>query len=137
MNIKQNRTSILPLVCCMLLVQGCVSTIFPPKTITSKRQESNILLSEEERVLPHHPGCIDELQSLKVLSPDDYVRLMSSFKKLSKLNQLYNSVEFNATPDSVAIMRMTIESKSKLLCQRVKHASVMSVNNYISEVDIK
>lgn len=133
MEIRHNRASILPLVCCMILVQGCVST--PPQKI--KQYESNILLSKEDSGLSHHPGCIDELQSLKVFSPDDYVRLVSSFKKLSKLNQLYNSVEFNATPDSVAIMRMTIESKAKLLCQRVKYASVMSVNNYISEVDIK
>lgn len=116
----------------LVLLQGC-SKASPKKVNISTISQNTLPASIHQE---HSLGCIDELRSLTVLDPNNYDKLVSLFKEISKLNQTYKSVEYNAVPDSLVMMRMTIESKTKVLCAKVKYYSIISVDKKTGEVNV-
>jgi hypothetical protein len=118
-----------------MLLQGC-SNKTPQKKSVTPTISNNQTISSKNVVANRNVSCIDELRSLTVLSPDDYSKLVSLFKEVSELNQTYKSVQYNANPDSLAILEMTIETKTKVLCAKVKYFSILSVNKKVDAVNV-
>lgn len=79
-------------------------------------------------------NCIKQLDSLKTISPANYNSLMKLFKELSDINAMYRKVEGTASKDSLNLMKMSIESKTEVLCARVRYLSVMSVNSTLKKL---
>jgi hypothetical protein len=118
----------------LILLQGCSKTL-QKKTVVAAIS-SNQTISPVNIAANRDVSCIDELRSLTVLSPNDYSKLVSLFKEVSELNQTYKSVQYNANPDSLAILKMTIETKTKVLCAKVKYSSILSVNKKVDAVNV-
>ncbi|BBG59582.1 Uncharacterised protein [Providencia rustigianii] len=79
--------------------------------------------------------CIRELSSLKALSPEDYNRLVGSFKEVSDINQLYKQIEATASPDTIELLQMAIESKTKVLCAKVRYSAVLSTESTLQKIN--
>lgn len=78
--------------------------------------------------------CIKELNALKTLSPADYNRLVGSFKEVSEINQLYKQVASTASPDTIELLQMAIEAKTKVLCAKVRYNSVLSTESTLEKI---
>ncbi|MCT6518835.1 hypothetical protein GY03_16295 [Proteus vulgaris] len=79
-------------------------------------------------------ACIKQLDSLKTFSPSDYQSMMSSFKEISEINAMYRSVQSTASKDSLDLLKMSIESKTEVLCAKVRYLSIMSVNSTLKKL---
>ncbi|WP_228407431.1 hypothetical protein [Proteus faecis] len=79
-------------------------------------------------------ACIKQLDSLKTFSPSDYKSMMSSFKEISEINAMYRSVQGTASKDSLDLLKMSIESKTEVLCAKVRYLSIMSVNSTLKKL---
>ncbi|UAX00809.1 hypothetical protein KDN45_12355 [Proteus terrae subsp. cibarius] len=79
-------------------------------------------------------ACIKQLDSLKTFSPSDYQSMMSSFKEISEINAMYRSVQGTASKDSLDLLKMSIESKTEVLCAKVRYLSIMSVNSTLKKL---
>ncbi len=79
-------------------------------------------------------SCIKELNSLKLLSPSDYKRLVGSFREVSEINQLYKQISSTASPDSIELLKMAIEAKTKVLCAKVRYSSVLSTESTLKKI---
>jgi len=117
----------------LITLQGC--SVAPHKKADMSRINNSEKISDQISTQELTLSCIDELRSLTVLSPDDYNKLIPLFKEVSEFNQIYKSVQYNTNPDSLAIMKMTIASKTKVLCAKVKYYSVMSVDKKSNKVN--
>ena len=82
----------------------------------------------------HLNTCVKELNALKTLSPKDYNRLVGSFKEVSEINRLYRQVETTASPDTIELLQMAIESKTKVLCAKVRYNSVLSTESTLKKI---
>lgn len=78
--------------------------------------------------------CIKQLDSLKTFSPSDYQSMMKAFKDISEINTMYRSVENTASKDSLDLLKMSIESKTEVLCAKVRYLSIMSVNSTLKKL---
>ncbi|WP_239739108.1 hypothetical protein [Proteus penneri] len=79
-------------------------------------------------------ACIKQLDSLKTFSPSDYKSMMSAFKEISEINAMYRSVQSTASKDSLDLLKMSIESKTEVLCAKVRYLSIMSVNSTLKKL---
>nr|WP_282552287.1 hypothetical protein [Providencia rettgeri] len=89
---------------------------------------------EQQGVAPLNT-CIKELSSLKTLSPESYNRLVGSFKEVSEINQLYKQIEATASPDTIELLQMAIESKTKVLCAKVRYNAVLSTESTLQKIN--
>lgn len=106
-------------------------------TATSKQpsvQNSLGLNDSGKGSFQHLNTCIKELNALKTLSPTDYNRLIGSFKEVSEINQLYKQVASTASPDSIELLQMAIEAKTKVLCAKVRYNSVLSTESTLEKI---
>lgn len=87
-----------------------------------------------EQKLASQTACIKQLDSLKTFSPAEYKSMVDEFKEISEINALYRSVENTASKDSLALLKMSIESKTEVLCAKVRYLSVMSVNSTLKKL---
>ncbi|MTC27910.1 hypothetical protein GKR76_14745 [Providencia alcalifaciens] len=90
--------------------------------------------AEQSGVAPLNT-CIKELSSLKTLSPENYNRLVGSFKEVSEINQLYKQIEATASPDTIELLQMAIESKTKVLCAKVRCNAVLSTESTLQKIN--
>ncbi|HEC8330447.1 TPA: hypothetical protein RG647_RS19045 [Providencia rettgeri] len=88
----------------------------------------------EQQTFAHLNTCVKELNALKTLSPKDYNRLVGSFKEVSEINRLYREVEGTASPDTIELLQMAIESKTKVLCAKVRYNSVLSTESTLKKI---
>ncbi|HBO21592.1 MAG TPA: hypothetical protein DD649_01700 [Providencia sp.] len=88
----------------------------------------------EQQSFAHLNTCVKELNALKTLSPKDYNRLVGSFKEVSEINRLYRQVETTASPDTIELLQMAIESKTKVLCAKVRYNSVLSTESTLKKI---
>lgn len=132
----------------IITLAGCVSSQDDNQTIsnqqmnnsgivTSLQQNSTNGLNEQgsQPVSAPMSTCVKELNSLKSLSPKDYSELVASFKEISEINKLYRSVEDTASPDTLKLLQMSIEAKTKVLCAKVRYSSVLSVESTLEKVN--
>lgn len=103
----------------------------PPGNIIINRENSN----DRERWLTPGNTCIRQLDSLKKFAPSDYKIMVNDFKKISEINAIYRSVQNTATNDVLLLLKMNIESKTELLCARVRYISVMAVSSALKKLD--
>ncbi|WP_439652975.1 hypothetical protein [Providencia manganoxydans] len=68
------------------------------------------------------------------MSPKDYNRLVGSFKEVSEINQLYKQVSSTASPDTIELLQMAIEAKTKVLCAKVRYNSVLSTESTLEKI---
>ncbi|MBQ0305859.1 hypothetical protein [Providencia rettgeri] len=87
-----------------------------------------------QQTFAHLNTCVKELNALKTLSPKDYNRLVGSLKEVSKINRLYRQVEGTASPDTIELLQMAIESKTKVLCAKVRYNSVLSTESTLKKI---
>ncbi|WP_216350019.1 hypothetical protein [Wohlfahrtiimonas larvae] len=80
--------------------------------------------------------CVDELEALKSLSRDDYNVLKNSFKEVNEINQLYKRIASTTSPDTKALLQMSIEAKTTMLCAKVRYSSVLSTESILEQVDV-
>lgn len=90
--------------------------------------------STDQQSFSHLNTCVKELNALKTLSPKDYNRLVGSFKEVSEINRLYRQVETTASPDTIELLQMAIESKTKVLCAKVRYNSVLSTESTLKKI---
>lgn len=90
--------------------------------------------SNDQQTFAHLNTCVKELNALKALSPKDYNRLVGSFKEVSEINRLYKQVETTASPDTIELLQMAIESKTKVLCAKVRYNSVLSTESTLKKI---
>lgn len=88
----------------------------------------------DQQSFAHLNTCVKELNALKTLSPKDYNRLVGSFKEVSEINRLYRQVESTASPDTIELLQMAIESKTKVLCAKVRYNSVLSTESTLKKI---
>lgn len=88
----------------------------------------------DQQTFAHLNTCVKELNALKTLSPKDYNRLVGSFKEVSEINRLYREVEGTASPDTIELLQMAIESKTKVLCAKVRYNSVLSTESTLKKI---
>lgn len=88
----------------------------------------------DQQTFAHLNTCVKELNALKTLSPKDYNRLVGSFKEVSEINRLYRQVEGTASPDTIELLQMAIESKTKVLCAKVRYNSVLSTESTLKKI---
>lgn len=87
-----------------------------------------------QQAFAHLDTCVKELNALKTLSPKDYNRLVGSFKEVSEINSLYRQIESTASPDTIELLQMAIESKTKVLCAKVRYNSVLSTESTLKKI---
>ncbi|WP_414478601.1 hypothetical protein [Proteus mirabilis] len=95
-------------------------------TVTSPADNNYQQMNVGEQKLASQTACIKQLDSLKTFSPAEYKSMVDEFKEISEINALYRSVENTASKDSLALLKMSIESKTEVLCAKVRYLSVMS-----------
>ncbi|EOE6836610.1 hypothetical protein MOV59_000041 [Proteus mirabilis] len=103
-------------------------------TVTSPADNNYQQMNVGEQKLASQTACIKQLDSLKKFSPAEYKSMMDEFKEISEINALYRSVENTASKDSLALLKMSIESKTEVLCAKVRYLSVMSVNSTLKKL---
>lgn len=104
------------------------------QVIVGNEQKSSGLTESDKGSLQYLNTCIKELNALKSLSPTDYNRLVGSFKEVSEINQLYKQVASTASPDTIELLQMAIESKTKVLCAKVRYNSVLSTESTLEKI---
>ncbi|WP_143691469.1 hypothetical protein [Wohlfahrtiimonas larvae] len=80
--------------------------------------------------------CIKELSTLKILSIDDYNKLVDSFKEVSDINRLYEEIRMATNSETKELLKMSIESKTRVLCAQVKYYSVISTQSILDKADV-
>ncbi len=100
---------------------------------TASNDDSSKMLTEPAS-FSNLDSCIKELNSLKVLSPTDYDHLVGSFKEVSEINGLYKQIASTASPDTIELMKMAIEAKTKVLCAKVRYNSVLSIESTLEKI---
>lgn len=106
-----------------------------PLSMTPTVSESdNGGLDTKKLGLAPQSSCIKQLDSLKTFSPSDYQSMMGAFKEISEINAMYRSVQNTASKDSLELLKMSIESKTEVLCAKVRYLSVMSVNSTLKKL---
>lgn len=111
------------------------SPIVSSDQVISGNEQKSLGLNESDRgSLQYLNTCIKELNALKSLSPTDYNRLVGSFKEVSEINQLYKQVASTASPDTIELLQMAIESKTKVLCAKVRYNSVLSTESTLEKI---
>ena len=103
-------------------------------TVTSPADNNYQQMNVGEQKLASQTACIKQLDSLKTFSPAEYKSMVDEFKEISEINALYRSVETTASKDSLALLKMSIESKTEVLCAKVRYLSVMSVNSTLKKL---
>ncbi|HGM9914417.1 TPA: hypothetical protein ACKRVN_000268 [Proteus mirabilis] len=103
-------------------------------TVTSPADNNYQQMNVGEQKLASQTACIKQLDSLKTFSPAEYKSMVDEFKEISEINVLYRSVENTASKDSLALLKMSIESKTEVLCAKVRYLSVMSVNSTLKKL---
>ena len=103
-------------------------------TVTSSADNNYQQMNVGEQKLASQTACIKQLDSLKTFSPAEYKSMLDEFKEISEINALYRSVENTASKDSLALLKMSIESKTEVLCAKVRYLSVMSVNSTLKKL---
>ncbi|WP_284255982.1 hypothetical protein [Proteus mirabilis] len=103
-------------------------------TVTSPADNNYQQMNVGEQKLASQTACIKQLDSLKIFSPAEYKSMVDEFKEISEINALYRSVENTASKDSLALLKMSIESKTEVLCAKVRYLSVMSVNSTLKKL---
>ena len=103
-------------------------------TVTSPADNNYQQMNVGEQKLASQTACIKQLDSLKTFSPAEYKSMVDEFKEISEINALYRSVENTASKDSLALLKMSIESKTEVLCSKVRYLSVMSVNSTLKKL---
>lgn len=103
-------------------------------TVSSPADNSYQQMNVGEQKLASQTACIKQLDSLKTFSPAEYKSMVDEFKEISEINALYRSVENTASKDSLALLKMSIESKTEVLCAKVRYLSVMSVNSTLKKL---
>ena len=103
-------------------------------TVTSPADNNYQQMNVGEQKLASQTACIKQLDSLKTFSPAEYRSMVDEFKEISEINALYRSVENTASKDSLALLKMSIESKTEVLCAKVRYLSVMSVNSTLKKL---
>lgn len=103
-------------------------------TVTSPADNNYQQMNVGEQKLASQTACIKQLDSLKTFSPAEYKSMVDEFKEISEINALYRSVENTASKDSLALLKMSIESKTEVLCAKVRYLSVMSVNSTLKKL---
>ncbi|EPI2108223.1 hypothetical protein ACS5F0_004069 [Providencia rettgeri] len=109
----------------LLIISGCTSK---DKT---KEKNINIHTSSKKSNIENANKCINELDSLKFLSRENYNNAMISLKKISEVNELYNQIEKTASPDSLNLIKMEIESKTKVECAKIRYYSILSTEKIL------
>ncbi|ETO42716.1 hypothetical protein X965_18340 [Morganella sp. EGD-HP17] len=79
--------------------------------------------------------CVKELDSLKTISPKDYSQMVAGFSEISQINRLYRQLERTASPDTLKLLKMSIEAKTKVMCAQVRYYSVLSIENTLEKVN--
>ncbi|EPY0567029.1 hypothetical protein ACW7WW_002037 [Proteus mirabilis] len=103
-------------------------------TVSSPDDNNYQQMNVGEQKLASQTACIKQLDSLKTFSPAEYKSMVDEFKEISEINALYRSVENTASKDSLALLKMSIESKTEVLCAKVRYLSVMSVNSTLKKL---
>lgn len=103
-------------------------------TVTSPADNNYQQMNVGEQKLASQTACIKQLDSLKTFSPAEYKSMVDEFKEISEINALYRSVENTASKDGLALLKMSIESKTEVLCAKVRYLSVMSVNSTLKKL---
>lgn len=103
-------------------------------TVTSPADNNYQQMNAGEQKLASQTACIKQLDSLKTFSPAEYKSMVEAFKEISEINALYRSVENTASKDSLSLLKMSIESKTEVLCAKVRYLSVMSVNSTLKKL---
>ena len=103
-------------------------------TVTSPADNNYQQMNVGEQKLASQTACIKQLVSSKTFSPAEYKSMVDEFKEISEINALYRSVENTASKDSLALLKMSIESKTEVLCAKVRYLSVMSVNSTLKKL---
>ncbi len=103
-------------------------------TVTSSADNNYQQMNVGEQKLASQTACIKQLDSLKTFSPAEYKSMVDEFKEISEINALYRSVENTASKDSLALLKMSIEAKTEVLCAKVRYLSVMSVNSTLKKL---
>ncbi len=103
-------------------------------TVTSPADNNYQQMNVGEQKLASQTACIKQLDSLKTFSPAEYKSMVDEFKEISEINALYRSVENTASKDSLALLKMSIESKTEVLCAKVRYLSVMSMNSTLKKL---
>lgn len=103
-------------------------------TVTSPADNNYQQMNVGEQKLASQTACIKQLDSLKTFSPAEYKSMVDEFKEISEINALYRSVENTASKDSLALLKMSIESKTEVLYAKVRYLSVMSVNSTLKKL---
>ncbi|ARX34101.1 MULTISPECIES: hypothetical protein [Proteus] len=103
-------------------------------TVSSPADNNYQQMNVGEQKLASQTACIKQLDSLKTFSPAEYKSMVDEFKEISEINALYRSVENTASKDSLALLKMSIESKTEVLCAKVRYLSVMSVNSTLKKL---
>ncbi|ELX8378444.1 hypothetical protein AB7W88_17825 [Providencia vermicola] len=104
------------------------------KKPTEQRSMGLNATGNDQESFQHLNTCIKELNALKTLSPADYNRLVGSFKEVSEINQLYKQVSSTASPDTIELLQMAIEAKTKVLCAKVRYNSVLSTESTLEKI---
>lgn len=147
MSLLKNKNNVLALsmVVTVLTLSGCsilsgdsqpveVVPTQVQSTVTSPADNNYQQMNVGEQKLASQTACIKQLDSLKTFSPAEYKSMVDEFKEISEINALYRSVENTASKDSLALLKMSIESKTEVLCAKVRYLSVMSVNSTLKKL---
>ncbi|WOS16034.1 hypothetical protein [Proteus mirabilis] len=147
MSLLKNKNNVLALsmAVTVLTLSGCsilsgdsqpveVVPIQVQSTVTSPADNNYQQMNVGEQKLASQTACIKQLDSLKTFSPAEYKSMVDEFKEISEINALYRSVENTASKDSLALLKMSIESKTEVLCAKVRYLSVMSVNSTLKKL---
>lgn len=105
-----------------------------PLSMTPAAEPADSGVDARKLGLAPQSACIKQLDSLKTFSPSDYQSMMSSFKEISEINAMYRSVQGTASKDSLDLLKMSIESKTEVLCAKVRYLSIMSVNSTLKKL---
>lgn len=105
-----------------------------PLSMTPAAEPADNGVDARKLGLAPQSACIKQLDSLKTFSPSDYQSMMSSFKEISEINAMYRSVQGTASKDSLDLLKMSIESKTEVLCAKVRYLSIMSVNSTLKKL---
>ena len=145
MSLLKNKNNVLALsmAVTVLTLSGCSILsgdsqpveVVPTQVQSSSPADNNYQqMNVGEQKLASQTACIKQLDSLKTFSPAEYKSMVDEFKEISEINALYRSVENTASKDSLALLKMSIESKTEVLCAKVRYLSVMSVNSTLKKL---
>lgn len=119
-----------------IILAGCSTTGSNSNHADDETRNAFVAQSNQKQTKSDLNQCINELDALKSLSRDDYNVLKNSFKEVSEINQLYKRVAATTTPETKALLQMSIEAKTKMLCAKVRYSSILSTESILEQVDV-